>query len=83
MDKDPARKQAVIIASEETGDWGYPPFILATAAAGIENLVFVALTVWRLVGARRPCSVEADPEGVLSSAESPDQGGVPVRAPRT
>lgn len=42
MKKDTARKKAAIIASKGTLDWGYPPFILATAAAaaGMETSVF-------------------------------------------
>lgn len=42
MKKDPAAKKATIIASKGTLDWGYPPFILATAAAaaGMETSVF-------------------------------------------
>jgi peroxiredoxin family protein len=42
MRKDPAGKRAAIIASRGTLDWGYPPFILATAAAaaGMKTSVF-------------------------------------------
>ncbi len=42
MDKDPSKKKAAIIASKGTLDWGYPPFILATAAAaaGMETSIF-------------------------------------------
>ena len=40
--KDPAKKQAMLIASKGTLDWAYPPLILATAAAaaGIETSIF-------------------------------------------
>ena len=40
--KDPAKKQAMIIASKGTLDWAYPPLILATAAAaaGLEASIF-------------------------------------------
>lgn len=40
--KDPARKQAMLIASKGTLDWAYPPLILATAAAaaGMEASIF-------------------------------------------
>lgn len=42
MKKDPAAKRAALIASRGTLDWGYPPFILATAAAaaGMETSIF-------------------------------------------
>ena len=40
--KDPAKKQAMLIASKGTLDWAYPPLILATAAAaaGVETSIF-------------------------------------------
>lgn len=40
--KDPAKRQAMLIASKGTLDWAYPPLILATAAAaaGIESSIF-------------------------------------------
>lgn len=40
--KDPAKKQAMIIASKGTLDWAYPPLILATtaAAAGMQASIF-------------------------------------------
>lgn len=42
MKKDPAARKACIIASKGTLDWGYPPFILATAAAaaGMKTSIF-------------------------------------------
>ena len=61
--KDPATKQAAIIASKGTLDWAYPPLILSTAAAaaGMDVSVFFTFHGLNIIHKDFESKLEASP----------------------